>query len=255
MKTTTLLFALSVFSISAFAAEDAPAARQFQALLDEYEEQGGARAYASRFLHFAEQHQTDPTAADALLWVVKKVRGKSDTTQALEMLAKHHIRSEKLGATCKDIAKSRSIAAEKLLRAALESSPHQNVRAQAGYYLAALLDLESEILDQLKSQPDLTTRILQYYGKEYGQHLMLLKPALLERQREQTYERLLESFSAVEIHNSTMGEIATKRLFAIRHLTVGKVALEISAEDIHGKAFKLGDYRGKVVMLSFWGHW
>lgn len=32
-------------------------------------------------------------------------------------------------------------------------------------------------------------------------------------------------------------------------------APEISGPDIDGKDFKLSDYRGKVVMLDFWGNW
>lgn len=36
---------------------------------------------------------------------------------------------------------------------------------------------------------------------------------------------------------------------------VGEQAPEISGEDVDGKAFKLSDYRGKVVVLDFWGFW
>jgi hypothetical protein len=45
---------------------------------------------------------------------------------------------------------------------------------------------------------------------------------------------------------------------AIRNLTVlavGQPAPEIAGEDLSGVAFKLSDYRGKVVMLDFWGDW
>jgi predicted Zn finger-like uncharacterized protein len=36
---------------------------------------------------------------------------------------------------------------------------------------------------------------------------------------------------------------------------VGAVAPEIVGEDLDGNHFKLSDYRGKVVVLDFWGHW
>jgi len=36
---------------------------------------------------------------------------------------------------------------------------------------------------------------------------------------------------------------------------VGQMAKDIEGEDIDGKPFKLSDYRGKVVLLDFWGHW
>src|SRR5262249_26877522 len=41
----------------------------------------------------------------------------------------------------------------------------------------------------------------------------------------------------------------------VAKLVVGKTAPEIEGEDLDGKAFKLSDYRGKVVLLDFWAHW
>ncbi len=38
-------------------------------------------------------------------------------------------------------------------------------------------------------------------------------------------------------------------------LRVGQAAPEISGEDIRGRPLKLSDYRGDVVVLSFWGSW
>ncbi|MCR9245427.1 MAG: redoxin domain-containing protein [bacterium] len=34
-----------------------------------------------------------------------------------------------------------------------------------------------------------------------------------------------------------------------------KMAPEIEGVDFDGTRFRLSDYRGKVVMLDFWGHW
>jgi hypothetical protein len=38
-------------------------------------------------------------------------------------------------------------------------------------------------------------------------------------------------------------------------LRLGQPAPEIEGEDLDGQIFKLSDYRGKVVLLDFWGHW
>jgi thiol-disulfide isomerase/thioredoxin len=53
----------------------------------------------------------------------------------------------------------------------------------------------------------------------------------------------------------TLGERATTALGELQRLAVGKPAPEIEGEDADGKHFKLSDYRGKVVVLDFWGHW
>jgi cytochrome oxidase Cu insertion factor (SCO1/SenC/PrrC family) len=36
---------------------------------------------------------------------------------------------------------------------------------------------------------------------------------------------------------------------------VGNLAPDFEAKDVEGKAFRLSDYRGKVVLLDFWGFW
>ena len=36
---------------------------------------------------------------------------------------------------------------------------------------------------------------------------------------------------------------------------VGTRAPEIEGEDLSGRPFRLSDYRGKVVVLDFWGNW
>ena len=46
-----------------------------------------------------------------------------------------------------------------------------------------------------------------------------------------------------------------QELKAFRTLRVGKEAPEISGKDLDGNDFKLSDYRGKIVLLDFWGNW
>jgi peroxiredoxin len=41
----------------------------------------------------------------------------------------------------------------------------------------------------------------------------------------------------------------------VQELTVGKVAPEISGRDLDGRALRLSDFRGKVVVLTFSGDW
>jgi thiol-disulfide isomerase/thioredoxin len=38
-------------------------------------------------------------------------------------------------------------------------------------------------------------------------------------------------------------------------MSAGKLAPEISGTDVDGKTIKLSDYKGKVVLLDFWGTW
>lgn len=237
------------------AAEDTKAAREYRKLIAEYDEQGGARTFAGRMLALAKAHPQDSAAVDALLWVVRKVRGRKQTDEALRLLHEKHVQSPALEKGARLIARSRSALAEPLLRTLVKRSPHTPVRAAAAFYLAGLLDLEANLVSQLKAEPELAPRVLQYYGKEYGKHLSGLKPAQLEKKREAAYETVLLTFPDAVISDVKLGEVARQKLFAIRHLSVGKVAPDIQGKDLDGKPFKLSDYRGRVVMLTFWGDW
>ncbi len=103
-----------------------------------------------------------------------------------------------------------------------EESPHREVRGLALYeQVSRLKDAEA---------PD-EARIV----------------ALLERIRDQ--------YGDIQRGRRTLGQSAGGDLREIQHLSVGKVAPDIVGEDIDGVAFKLSDYRGKLVLLDFWGDW
>jgi peroxiredoxin len=55
--------------------------------------------------------------------------------------------------------------------------------------------------------------------------------------------------------NVTIADKAAGELFEIRNLAIGKTAPDIVGDDLDGKPLKLSDYRGKVVVLDFWGNW
>ena len=53
----------------------------------------------------------------------------------------------------------------------------------------------------------------------------------------------------------TLGSVAEGHLDEMFNLIPGKPAPEIDGVDLNGKPLKLADYRGKVVVLAFWGSW
>jgi hypothetical protein len=261
LRSLIIALSLALALASVAAAQDAKTSapsptQQYQRLLEESEEGASPRELSAEFFELAERFPQDPVAVDALVWVVTKLRNRPEATRALEMLAKDQLHSEKLAAACARVARTPSPAAETLLRAALEKSPHAEVRAQACWHLADVLEQQAIVVEQLAQQPDLADRLRQYYGAAYGDHLASLDRPTLDGKREEVYRRMLESFAEEPAPpEGTMGEFAEKALFRIRHLSIGRVAPEIEGEDIFGERFKLSDYRGKVVVLSFWGHW
>ena len=54
---------------------------------------------------------------------------------------------------------------------------------------------------------------------------------------------------------TTYGEKVAGDLFELDHLQVGQVAPEIIGTAIDGNLMQLSAFRGKVVLLDFWGDW
>src|SRR5262245_504131 len=80
-----------------------------------------------------------------------------------------------------------------------------------------------------------------------------LTPALLDRMSSEPHPQVQKFLArvAADHPNAATKEAAA----AINKLVVGAVMPDITGKDINGKEFKLSDYRGKVVLLHFWGHW
>lgn len=71
------------------------------------------------------------------------------------------------------------------------------------------------------------------------------------------FEELAQRYGHLPWRTSTYATIAHASLnpHSAEDLAMGQVAPEIRGKDIHGVEFKLSDYRGKVVLLDFWGDW
>ncbi len=180
--------------------------------------------YAGRFLQLAEKNPKDAAALDALIWIVSRARYAPEADQALRRLTEDYVTSEKLGPACQSVVYSQSKEAEKLLRAALDKNPHEEVQAFATISLG---------------------RYLLNRGED----------AKAKAEAEKLFERVAEKFARVKGYDRRLGEEAKAELFEIRNLAIGQVAPEIEGVDVDGKKFKLSDYAGKVRVIDFWGDW
>lgn len=69
------------------------------------------------------------------------------------------------------------------------------------------------------------------------------------------YEKLLQSLKPT-VRQSWYGQQAAKRLVILRNQpTVGKPVADFTLADTAGTQHSLATYRGKYVLLDFWGHW
>jgi peroxiredoxin len=148
--------------------------------------------------------------------------------------------------------------AESLLRAVLEEHPNRGDRGLACYMLAFYLKNQAHMVRRILEQP---ARIDNYVHERHKaatqQFVKDVDPGALERQAESLLERVIAEFADIPYwdNKQPLGASAEGELFAIRNLSIGKVAPEISGKDHEGKPFALSDQRGKVVVLTFSGNW
>lgn len=198
--------------------------------------------FASQFLGLAKRHPRDPAAVDALAWVVMPRDWEvPQADDAIDLLAKDHAGSDRLGPVCFLLVYSPAKKAEAFLRTVSAKSPHRAVRGSATYFVGRHLHEKAK-------------KLLTNDAKT---------AQALDTEAERVFERAARDFGDVDVPSApgkppTGEKVAAavdKDLFELRHLSVGRTAPEIEGEDVDGKKFRLSDYRGKVVLLDFWGHW
>ncbi|SIO60892.1 RNA polymerase sigma factor, sigma-70 family [Singulisphaera sp. GP187] len=107
--------------------------------------------------------------------------------------------------------------------------------------------LYEEVIDEYGDIPYVTThrRKLEALQKE---------PVPMGNNKPLTVGEIKE-LDALLARKRTLGEVALGHLDEMHNLAEGKPAPEIDGKDIDGRSLKLSDYRGKVVVLVFWGSW
>ena len=285
----TIVAGLIVLGLSTAAGESqdkrARPAEEFKVLVKEFEDAGRGlrgredvgiwyqRRYkiGQKFLELAEKYPDHPVALDSLikavwqgndqLYPVALVGKESARVRGFDLLQRDHVRSDKLGLLCEHISYGYAEEYEVFLRTVLKTNLHKEVQAQACLGLARFLKNRLQRLDLIKDGAERAKQFEELFGKGYLDKLQQQDQAKVIKEVEILFEQAAEKYGDMRIRGmgvqdgaieSTVGEKAKSALFEIRHLSIGKAAPDIDGQDQDGKAFKLSDYRGKVVLLDFW---
>jgi hypothetical protein len=223
--------------------------------------------FAPRFLELAERHPKDPAAVDALIWLathyIEKRDLQSPRSKALQVLLRDHVQNEKMTVLCPALGSlglgyARDKESQHLLHAVLEKNKHRRAQALACLALAEQAEGCLRAVRELKDDPVGGRKKWEtWLSTEVVDALAKADPDKLSKEAESFYERFINDFADItDSRGNKLSEETEQSLDKLRHpILVGKPAPEIEGEDIDGKKFKLSDYRGKVVLLDFWGHW
>lgn len=235
------------------AEKSSPGAGGFGALMDEYkkalaesdaifhkaksdDERQQARAdfqkwralFLDRVLAFAEAHPVDSDTLVALFFTLHPDTHAEDrqVAKAVDLILKDHATSDRL--TDPPILQmvEDSPAAERLMRGVLKNNPYRPAQAQACLQLGRIIKRKAG------SAPP-------------------AEAARLTAEAEALFQRAADNYADVK----KAAERAKAELFEMRHLAVGKTLPDITGTDSDSRELKLSDFRGKVVVLSFWADW
>ena len=228
---------------------------------------------APRMLAYAEAHSGEPDAASALFWVAERVGNVGDNdrvllpvvARALEILARSHVADPRIDGLCRAISfsggSSRSL---DFLRQVADHAKDRGVRARALLGVARGLTTRASIarnpwFDQSVKSP-IVMVMMERISEAYVKEIRQFDPDALDREAVSLYERLTKEYADVPAdmrkpEHRTIAKVSQAELNELRFLGIGQTAPEIEGRDADDKPFKLSDYRGKVVILTFSGNW
>lgn len=218
--------------------------------------------YAARFMSMARAHPDDPVAVDASVRAILVDFYGPYWKEAIERIRARHLKSPRIGDALRGIAYDTTPPeVESLLREVLRENPSAEVRAQAAVALAEHLErLEGEAKN-MREHPDRFEGAVQRFGRDYVTRMRDRDMAVMREEEESLLESVIRDYPQVPGPRPGLrdfpspAEVARRKLRALRALIVGNPAPEIEGKDVDGRPMKLSEYRGKVVVLSFWATW
>ncbi len=217
--------------------------------------------FIGNFMALAKENSGSPIAAQALVWVAMNGRGSPASLEAIKTLIENHADAKELETVVGMIGMGMPDPNnEALLQKLIDASPHDSVKARAAFSLARLLKQMTDYKERMDADPQMAEAMARSLPKpalEYLQGIGTEANPLdkLNARIEGLYQSIVDNYADVAMGNRTMGKVAEAALFEIRYLSIGKIAPDIEGKDFDEVAFKLSDYRGKVVVLDFWGDW
>lgn len=237
--------------------------------------------YAVRMMAVAEKDLESEEGGKALGWVAVNCNGEPSLL-AFEKLVEHHPNANELATVAQKLARSTPTAAtlaqfdaiaegttnERNTAIALWSKATclkngirgWTVYADIAKRLADMSDEEiaAEFRDRTREQMEQQVAAFQSQFPDSVRE-MYSDPAAFDAKMLETLEDILARYGGIRMSDAedslTLASRLEGEIFELKFLAIGKEVPDIEGEDLDGTAFKLSDYRGKVVVIDFWGDW
>ena len=213
-------------------------------------------AFAPFFIEVAAAYPGGKIAIDSLGWVAANASESGMIQHAVQIAIRGHLNSIDLGGFVDNLARCSDTAAERALQTIFTSSPHRAVKGKACYYLGLKKLRAASLARRVQAADEEELIELNgYYSEVAITRAKGIEAKIIQAVGESLLERVVEEFGDVEGRRRTLGKYAAAELFELRQLQIGMIVPEIKGAGIDEQPMKLSDYRGKVVLLDFWGDW
>lgn len=220
-----------------------------------FQNQPNPEETATEIMALAAKHHE--IGLDAVLWVMQnRVQGEPHK-RALAMIKDHYLNKEEILPLIWGMSYGMDPTSGEILEKIVAESTVDSLKGVAHYSLAKSLLGKIEMAQYVvAASPEELEGMIEYFGEEVCAELKNLDAVAITARAEKLLDKVSTTYSTIPSERGgTLGDMASRELFSIRNLSVGKTAPEIEGEDLFGTTFKLSDYRGKVIFLDFWGDW
>ncbi len=190
---------------------------------------GGDQSFMEAVFNRAEKEEKDPKAGDLLAWIATSGANTSVGPKATDRLLEKYPEHPGIERLCMMLGQGYMPKSAETLKQIMEKSTKAKVKAAAALGLAKIGATQTDKLAD--------------------------KPEELEKSAAEAEKYFAMAIELYGSDNAAQQKDVERELKAFRTFRVGKEVPEISGTDLDEKAFKLSDYRGKVVLLDFWGFW
>lgn len=202
----------------------------------------GRLSLIPEFEHFAKKYWDTDEALVAQLWLLEQAAHQFDTAQ--------YKPTARLGGKRRARLKVRRV--DKLMRPIVQDYVDSPLLAEVtglrGVFTLEQRQLYFSIL--IEDSPHLEVQAACLFALAEMEERSGTQEGV---ERAQDFlRRLIAEYSDVPWENRTYGDLATARLGSPK---IGEPAMEITGVTWDDTPMKLSDFRGKVVVLDFWGDW
>ena len=207
---------------------------------------------SSKLVDWAAARPRHRLSARVLVLVIVHSRESKSVSAAARLLAKDH--RDLKPADFVTVVKAMNLPPkqeESFLRTFQAHGTHRGTQAHA-CFAHGLYKVGSIRYAQMISTPKLAQELEKRWGKERLEYLKTLDIPKANAEAAKLFERILTEFPHVRFQGKRIADIARAPYHAVTKIAIGKKAPDFAGRDVNGKPMKLSDYRGKVVVISFW---